>query len=204
MVRRTKEEAEQTRQQILVAARQVFHERGVSNASLAQIAEAAGVTRGAVYWHFEDKAALFYALHEEITGPVRARGDVWLQDLSLDPLLALEKSIIEFIDTVLDTPSVRELFEIMALRCEYVGEFEPVRREVNSPCIEFLEKLKAVYQRAAERQLLKTGLDPIALAYDTWAFVTGLFNQMLLQCNCDPLRERIPAMVAAHIALRRA
>lgn len=203
MVRRTKEEAEQTRQEILAAARRVFHERGVSNASLAQIAEAAGVTRGAVYWHFEDKAALFYALHAETLAPLTARGDEWLLDTRLDPLRALEQSIIEFINAVLDTPSVRQLFEIMALRCEYVGEFEPVRQAVNAPCVDFLEKLKAVYLRADEQGLLKEGLAPVDLAYDTWAFTTGLFNQVLLLCNCDTLRLRIPQMVAAHIAMRR-
>ncbi|MEY4592741.1 MAG: hypothetical protein RIR18_1636, partial [Pseudomonadota bacterium] len=76
MVRKTKEEAEKTRQQIIAAARNVFHEHGVSNASLSQVAVAAGVTRGAVYWHFEDKAALFYALHQETFQPLLERGDV--------------------------------------------------------------------------------------------------------------------------------
>jgi len=48
MVRRTKEEAEQTRDQILDAAEILFFERGVAHTSLEQIARAAGVTRGAV------------------------------------------------------------------------------------------------------------------------------------------------------------
>ena len=54
MVRKTKEEAEQTRKDILNAARIVFHECGVSRSSLEKIAKAAGVTRGAIYWHFKD------------------------------------------------------------------------------------------------------------------------------------------------------
>ena len=48
MARRTKAEAEQTREQILDAAEAVFLDRGVARASLAEIAQAAGVTRGAV------------------------------------------------------------------------------------------------------------------------------------------------------------
>lgn len=203
MVRKTKEDAELTRQQILQAARDVFHEYGVSNASLAQVAAAAGVTRGAVYWHFEDKAALFYALHKETLAPLTERGDVWFNDLSLDPLQALESAIQEFILTVFGTPEVLKLFEIMVLRCEYVGDFAPVRQAVNEPCVLFLDKLKVVYQRAADQGLLRSALLPEDLAYDTWAFVTGLFNQLLLIRNCDKLRQRIPAMIAAHIALRR-
>lgn len=54
MVRRTKEEAQETRQQILEAAEKAFHARGVARTTLADIAKLAGVTRGAIYWHFQD------------------------------------------------------------------------------------------------------------------------------------------------------
>jgi hypothetical protein len=40
----------------------VFLERGVSRATLDEIARAAGVTRGAIYWHFRDKLEIFVAL----------------------------------------------------------------------------------------------------------------------------------------------
>src|SRR5690606_12983243 len=59
-MRRTKEQAEQTRASILAAAEQLFLEKGVAHSTLDQIARAAGVTRGAVYWHFENKAHLFH------------------------------------------------------------------------------------------------------------------------------------------------
>lgn len=203
MVRKTKEEAERTRQEILQAACNVFHEHGVSNSSLGQIATAAGVTRGAVYWHFKDKAELFYALHREIFEPLTVQGDIWLLDEDLDPLEALESSIQAFFQTVVAQPTVWKMFEIMVLRCEYVKEFEPVRQAVNQPAIEFLRKLKGVYQRAAERGQLKDRLEPEDLAFDTWVFALGLLNQLLLIRNCDALRQRIPHMISAHIALRR-
>ena len=63
-MKRTKEEAEQTRQALLDAAMTVFHQRGVARASLDQIARAAGLTRGALYWHFKNKEHLFEALCE--------------------------------------------------------------------------------------------------------------------------------------------
>lgn len=80
MVRRTKEEAQETRSQILQAAEQAFYERGVARTTLADIAALAGVTRGAIYWHFSNKSDLLQALldtlHEpldELAGPVKAR-----------------------------------------------------------------------------------------------------------------------------------
>ena len=58
-MRKTKEEAQQTRSNLLNAALNVFYERGVSKASLDEIAKTAGVTRGALYWHFKNKEDLF-------------------------------------------------------------------------------------------------------------------------------------------------
>jgi TetR/AcrR family acrAB operon transcriptional repressor len=55
MVRRTKEEAAATRDSILDAAEILFAKNGVSRTTLQHIATAAGVTRGAIYWHFVDK-----------------------------------------------------------------------------------------------------------------------------------------------------
>jgi len=59
VARRTKEEAEGTRTRIVDAAERVFRDKGVAHASLEDVAAAARVTRGAIYWHFKDKAELF-------------------------------------------------------------------------------------------------------------------------------------------------
>jgi TetR/AcrR family acrAB operon transcriptional repressor len=69
MVRRTKEEAQETRARILDAAEQVFYDKGVANASLEEIAAAAQLTRGAIYWHFKDKAELFDAMMCRVVMP---------------------------------------------------------------------------------------------------------------------------------------
>src|SRR5690242_9532196 len=70
MARKTKLEAAVTREQLLDAAERVFCEQGVARTSLAEVAAAAGVTRGAVYWHFKDKADLFAAMCERATLPL--------------------------------------------------------------------------------------------------------------------------------------
>jgi AcrR family transcriptional regulator len=61
-VRRTKEEAAETRESIVAAAIRVFAEKGFNGASLSGIAGEAGVTRGAIYWHFKNKEMLFEEL----------------------------------------------------------------------------------------------------------------------------------------------
>ena len=64
-MRKTKEEAQKTRQHLLNAALEVFWRTGVTRATLQEIATEAGVTRGALYWHFKNKEDLFEALFEQ-------------------------------------------------------------------------------------------------------------------------------------------
>ena len=68
-MRRTKHDSEQTRQQILAAARSEFAHRGVTRTTLEHIARSAGVTRGAIYWHFANKAELFRAMRDQEPAP---------------------------------------------------------------------------------------------------------------------------------------
>lgn len=203
MVRKTKAEAEQTRKEIIDAARCVFHECGVSRTSLEKVARVAGVTRGAIYWHFENKASLFYAMREDAVKELeQARTTLASPDIP-NPLNAIERSLLEFFGVLENNPSVRQTFEIMSLRCEYVDEFASVLQEVNKPCLDFLTQLKSAYQRAAEKGLLRPQLDPEAMAYDTLSFTTGLFNNWLAGAAGDDLRLQVRPMISNHIALRR-
>ena len=204
MARKTKEEAERTRQQIIQAARQVFHACGVSRTSLENIAKAAGVTRGAVYWHFANKADLFFALREQASVPLLTRLDgLLLAEGLTDPLEGIEQALNEFFRTLEERPDVRQIFEIMASRCEYVDEFTSVQAEVNKPAMDFLIKVEVAYRRAQERGVLRPGLEPQTVALDTWAFACGLFHHLLAGCPDEAWRRQIPEMIAAHIALRR-
>lgn len=203
MARKTKSEAEQTRQEIIDAARCVFHECGVSRTSLEKIARIAGVTRGAVYWHFANKAELFYAMRNDSKRELDRVSAILESPEIANPLDAIERGMLEFYSVLESNASVRQTFEIMSLRCEYVDEFAPVLQEVNRPCLDFLARLKTVYERAARTGYLRPGLDPEAMAYDTLAFTTGLFHNWLSSTEADELRQQTRAMIRHHMALRR-
>lgn len=68
-MRRTKEEADKTRRQLLDAGLRVFGKKGYAATRLSDIASEAGVTRGAVYWHFGSKKGLMFAILREMTNP---------------------------------------------------------------------------------------------------------------------------------------
>src|SRR5690606_36475619 len=71
MVRRSKEDALATRTSLLDAAERAFLEKGVAGTSLNDIAVEAGTTRGAIYWHFRDKADLFNAMMQRVVMPLQ-------------------------------------------------------------------------------------------------------------------------------------
>ena len=140
MVRRTKADAEVTRHSLLDAAERLFQARGVSRTSLNDIAVAAGTTRGAIYWHFKDKADLFNAMMERAVLPLEDAltnvGD-HASELS-DPLQALRGSMMLALNKTATDPRVRRAFEVATLQVEYNTEMDAVRQRhlrVRKDCI---------------------------------------------------------------------
>src|ERR1700722_1703700 len=87
-IRRSRD-PERTRELLVRAASREVYRSGFQSASLDTILAAAGVTRGALYYHFDSKEALGYAVVEEVIGPdVRAK---WVCPLQRgkDPIEAL-------------------------------------------------------------------------------------------------------------------
>lgn len=178
-MRRTKAEALETRSVILDAAEQVFFERGVSQTSLTHIASHAGLTRGAIYWHFTGKSDLFLAMHERAYLPQRAFLDS--QNLLSDehPLAALERTMLESMRRFGQDERAKRVYSILVLRCEYVGEME------NAMCThrEGEDHMKAVilsaFGRARDRGELRSGLDPKTATNVCVGAMTGLLTEWL-------------------------
>jgi len=78
-----------------------------------------------------------------------------------------------------------------------------VQEEAGRPAYEFLEKMERIYRKAADKGMLRQGLEPIATARDTWAFTSGLLHLMLGCQKGSGLDKQIPAMISTHMELRR-
>lgn len=209
MVRKTKKDAEITRQQIINAAREVFLEKGVSKTSLEQIATRAGVTRGAVYWHFENKSELFHAMREQVFLPLIDSLDDNLLSAAdqakpaTGPLDAIENFLRDTIQKLNDHQETRDTYEIMMSKCEYVGDFAAVLQEMLNNCSGVVTKLEQAYQQAQEEGLVNTSLSASQLAMDTHLFFCGLLNMWVKDCNGTRFRNQANTLISTHINLRK-
>lgn len=203
MVRKTKADTEHTRLQIIAAARRVFAERGVSRTTLAQIA-AAGMTRGAIYWHFANKPELFFAMREQVLLPLIDQADENLPAGDLDdPLQGIQSSMTAILNLLENDETTRTTFEIIAFKCEYVDEFLHAHTQPMKTACNFRQKLLSAYESAQRKGLLPVGADTSLLALDSYLFLKGLINLWLSDPDGKVVRSQAHALVAAHVALRR-
>jgi TetR/AcrR family acrAB operon transcriptional repressor len=180
MVRRTKEEAQETRNRLLDAAEVLFQAQGVSQTSLQQIAHQAGATRGAIYWHFKDKAALFNAMMERVRLPLEAEvAKVALGDVA-DPMEDVERMMIEALKLMTTDMQVRRVFDIASHKVEYTHDMESVQQRhlaVRNACVIDFEKAMVAEARRARQRL---PIPVAAAAQGLHALVSGLIQNWLL------------------------
>jgi TetR/AcrR family acrAB operon transcriptional repressor len=205
MVRKTKEDAELTRQRIIDAARAVFLTRGVSRSTLEHIAAQADVTRGAVYWHFKNKTDIFYALRDRAFLPLidRMYDTLAIQTDDIDPLTQIENSLNDTINELNENIEMRQIYEIMMIKCEYVDEFATVLQQILNNCSNITEKIQSAYERAQTQQLLSTTQAPKVLALDTHLFFSGLLHMWVKDADGSRFRHQAKQLIQSHINLRR-
>ena len=179
MVRRTKEEAQATRSHILDTAELVFEQRGVSGTSLNEIAKAAGLTRGAIYWHFRDKADLFNAMMERVTLPLEETDLCGFKGSEVS-LEQLRDSLVDVLRKVVHEPQLRRVFDIATHKVEYVGEMNAVRERHLAMRDECLTDMEAAIKRALRRGELPKGLVARHAALGLLALFDGLLQNWML------------------------
>lgn len=186
MARRTKEEALATRHRLLDAAEMLFQSQGVSRTSLQQIAQQAGATRGAVYWHFKDKAAVFNAMMERVTLPLEAAARVPDQ-VDQDPLVVIEVAMIGALRLMLSDPQVRRVFEVATHKVEYTGEMASAQArhiEVRNGCVADFEK---ALRLAAGRARIRLPIPASVAAQGLHSLISGVIQNWLLDSSAFEL-----------------
>jgi len=200
MARRTKEDAEATRNALLDAAEQVFLAQGVSQSSLAAIAKEAGATRGAVYWHFKDKLDLFNAMIDRVTMPLDQviYGDLG-QLSQVAPLPRMCRVIHLLLNGLVNDDRIRRVFTILMHRMEFVGELAALQVRHTSSMNEFTRQLALDFAAVAEQQGYALSGAPQLLAIGLRSLLDGLMHSWLMSIEGFDLEKDGLAAVQVYL-----
>lgn len=184
-MRRSKEDAEQTRSAILDAAESLFCAQGVSASTLEGIARSAGVTRGAVYWHFKDKVDLLLALHDRSMTPQEVLIRTAAQEGHPDPLALLGQAARDMLALFEQDSCQQRVFLIMHGHAPD-AEGAAWLREKNT---EMSEVLRLLAEQAQKLGQLSDDFTPGEIAVILMATMSGLLSEWLRSDKAFPLAD---------------
>ncbi|WP_147195847.1 multidrug efflux transporter transcriptional repressor AcrR [Pantoea sp. MBD-2R] len=209
MARKTKQQALETRNHILDAAIARFSEHGVAKTSLADIATAAGVTRGAIYWHFKNKT--------DLLNEIWAQSESGLENLELeyqlkhpsDPLSVMRAMLTYVLEATVHDARRRSLMEIIFHKCEFVGEMTTLQMMQQTLYLECYEKIEDVLRQCMAAGQLPENLDTRRTAVVMRGYITGIMENWLfmpesfdLAADATQLVEVLIDMLRHSLALR--
>lgn len=203
MTRCTKEEAQETRERILDAAEDVFYAKGVSQTTLNDVAEAAGVTRGAIYWHFKNKSDLFAGMFERIHLPMETMVQASINEREMDPLGQLRAICVTIMRDAVRNPHVRKVLDIIFHRCEWVDANGPIAVRQRECFERGTANIERLLGNAVRCKQLPEDLDISLAAVTLHAFIDGLLNNWLFSPNVFALDEKAEFQIDAALEMLR-
>lgn len=182
-MRRTKEEAENTRTAILVAAEMLFLKKGVSHTSLEHIAREAGVTRGAVYWHFQNKAHLFHEMLNQVRLPAEQITEHISQCDPQNPILGLRNLCADALLSMEKEPRKKRIFTILLRRCEFTDDLREAEERHEAFINEFIDLCERLFAEPVTAERLHAGVTPRMAALTLHSMLLGLISDWLRDPN---------------------
>ena len=198
MARKTKQEAQATRERILDAAEVVFHDKGVAHASLEEIAAEAEVTRGAIYWHFKDKAELFDAMMKRVALPVEGMLECGDCTETPRPLEVLRRATVDVLMRTARDARMRRVMDIAYHKCEYVGDAACVRDRHIASQQECLRTIESAFRACIKAGELPASVKPREAAIGTLSLVSGLISNWVLAPSTFSLERHAQSLVDSY------
>jgi AcrR family transcriptional regulator len=191
-MRRTKEEAAITREQLLKKALAAFSKKGYAATTLEDIAREAEVTRGAIYWHFGSKAELYNTLIREYS----SRGGAIMQQAASEGgtlLDILRRVFVRQLQAIEDDPALRALMELQLFKTGLVPELEEGRQQQFEASIGLVEMLTGILGQGVGMGLIRSEVSPQEMARAYLAFQNGLIHLWLTTPSQFSLKDSADA-----------
>lgn len=196
MARKTKQQALETRQHILDVALRLFSQQGVSSTSLAEIAKAAGVTRGAIYWHFKNKSDLFNEIWELSESSITDLEIEYRAKFPGDPLSVLREILVYILEATVNEERRRLMMEIIFHKCEFVGEMAVVQQAQRRLCLESYDRIEQTLHDCISAKMLPANLLTRRTAILMRSFISGIMENWLFAPQSFDLKKEARDYVA--------
>jgi len=203
-MRRTKQEAAATKEAILDAAEEAFLELGVSHTSLGAIAKRAGVTRGAIYFHFPDKMAIYRAIVDRIIFPQEEMIREIEASSLINPLDILQQTACCRLSGFCNNRQQQRVVTILTQRCEYVGEFVEIMGRLRQAVEQMIALFTRLLRLADQRGMLSSNWLPEDAARAIVAVFSGLIGEWLDSDRAFDLERLGTSVIRCQIACFRA
>ncbi|KFC83006.1 TetR family transcriptional regulator [Buttiauxella agrestis] len=200
MARKTKADALKTRQHLLDVAITLFAKNGVSTTTLADIADAAGMTRGAIYWHFDSKVSLFneiWNIQSCIALEIRRKLKIQNPD---NDLKLLREIIIETLKFISTDRRQHELLQILYHTCEFNGEMYS-EREIRERYWFNRERMKKLLRNCISKGQIPVNTNVELAITIIHGYLSGIVKNWLMQPENLNLYEQAPDVVDSLIAM---
>jgi TetR/AcrR family acrAB operon transcriptional repressor len=191
-MKRTKEEAAITREQLLSKALKVFSKKGYAATTLEDIAREAEVTRGAIYWHFGSKAELYNTLIREYSN----RGGAIMQQAAAEGgtlVDILRRVFVRQLQAVEEDTALRALMELQLFKTGLVAELEEGRQQQVEGSVGLVEMLAGIMGQGVQAGMLRSDVDPKEMARAYLGFQNGLIHLWLTSPNQFSLKNSADA-----------
>lgn len=197
-MRRTKEEAEQTRQDVLDAALKVFGEKGYAAATLNEIATRAGVTRGAIYWHFKNKAELYNTLLKKAASISAQVVEAAAGEGGELPEI-LERVFVRLLQAVEDDPMLRATLELELFKTAQLSELAESKKQRLKAGEQLVAGIAEVMRSGVQQGFLNEDLDPLLMARAFVGFQNGMIRLWLMAPRSFSLKAQASSLAAIYL-----
>lgn len=190
-MRRTKEEAEQTKQHIIRAAIKVMNRMGISSTRFEDIAAEADVSRGAIYHYFKSKNEILFAIHDQNKKNIHELFNKHVEK-DTDPLISLKKGLLEIFARFEEDDEFRMVEELF-LKVEFtslIKEDSELNKLFEKDKDETICKMLELVKKGQECGSFRKDIEAENLGYALISFYIGFTTMWFMQVRQFSIKDK--------------
>jgi TetR/AcrR family acrAB operon transcriptional repressor len=194
VMRRTKEDSEETKRKIIDAAVELFENQGFVATRIQDIADKMGMSRGAVYWHFKNKDELFMSIFTNFGHRLERLLTESLHHTD-SPLQQLRWLLVNIISSPDILVGFRQMRMIAVSEFTNSGEPNSCQKQGKKYMDKYFSVIESILQSGIEAGEIRSDVNPNNATWLIIFFVVGAVNIHLKNPTLTPLKGDVAGIV---------